>query len=314
VFASHHWPRFGAEPARAFLESQRDAYRYIHDQTLRLANHGLTMDEIAEGLELPDGLGDEFFNRDYYGTVSHNSKAVYQRYLGWFDGNPAHLHRHPPEEAARRYVEYMGGADAAIERARSSFAEGDYRWVAEVLSHVVFADPGNERARLLEADALEQLGYAAESGPWRDFYLTGAQELRAGGTVLAGLPGNALAADVVRAMTVEMLVDLLGVRLNGPGASGLDVRIDLDVRDLGERHALRVRRGTVSLRQGRGHERPDVTLSAGRDALAALVAGNRRLEQLESAGEIEVAGDRAALGSLLAALDEFSFGFEVVLP
>jgi alkyl sulfatase BDS1-like metallo-beta-lactamase superfamily hydrolase len=314
VFASHHWPRFGAEPATSFLESQRDAYRYVHDQTLRLANHGETMDEIAEGLELPAGLGDEFFNRDYYGTVSHNSKAVYQRYLGWFDGNPAHLHRHPPAEAARRYVEYMGGADAVIERARTSFASGDYRWVAEVLSHVVFADPGNEDARLLEADALEQLGYAAESGPWRDFYLTGAQELRAGGTALAGITGNALAADIVRAMTVEMLVDLLGVRLNGPRAAGLDVRIDVAVTDEGLTHALRVRRGTVSLREGRGHDVPDVTIRASRLALASLVAANRTLSDLEGAGEVEVSGDRGALEALIGALDNFSFGFEVVLP
>jgi alkyl sulfatase BDS1-like metallo-beta-lactamase superfamily hydrolase len=314
VFASHHWPRFGAREATAFLESQRDAYRYIHDQTLRLANHGLTMDEIAEGLELPEGLASEFFNRDYYGTVSHNSKAVYQRYLGWFDGNPAHLHRHPPEEAARRYVEYMGGADAVLERAERSFDEGDYRWVAEVLSHVVFADPSNERARLLEADALEQLGYGSESGPWRDFYLTGAQELRSGGTVLAGLTGNALAADVVAAMTVEMLVDLVGVRLNGPVAAGLDLAIDLVVTDEDERYALTVRHGAVSLRQGRGHERPTVTITASRGALARLVAANQTVEDLETAGDLEISGDRVALGELIGALDVFRFGFEIVLP
>ena len=192
LFASHHWPRWGQSDLSQYLASQRDAYRYVHDQTLRLANHGRTMNEIAEELELPAGLGDEFFNHGYYGTLSHNAKAVYQRYLGWFDGNPAHLNPHPPVEAAQRYVSYMGGADAVLDRARLSFAEGDYRWVVEVVNHVVFADPENEPARLLQADALEQLGYQSESGPWRDFYLSGAMELRSNGTVLKGLAGNAL--------------------------------------------------------------------------------------------------------------------------
>ena len=194
LFASHHWPRWGQADLSAYLASQRDAYRYVHDQTLRLANHGRTMNEIAEELVLPAGLGDEFFNRGYYGTLSHNAKAVYQRYLGWFDGNPAHLNPHPPVEAATRYVAFMGGADAVLEKARASFAQGDYRWVVEVVNHVVFADPENEPARLLQADALEQLGFQSESGPWRDFYLSGAMELRSNGTVLKGVTGNALGA------------------------------------------------------------------------------------------------------------------------
>jgi len=184
--------RWGREDLSEYLASQRDAYRYVHDQTLRLANHGLTMDEIAEELVLPAGLGDQFFNRGYYGTLSHNAKACTS---ATSDGSTES--RSPQSTSAGRSRKEIrvihGGAEAVLERARASFAEGDYRWVVEVVNHVVFADPENEPARLLQADALEQLGFQSESGPWRDFYLTGAMELRSNGTVLRGLSGNALA-------------------------------------------------------------------------------------------------------------------------
>ncbi|MDZ7686677.1 MAG: alkyl sulfatase dimerization domain-containing protein [Gammaproteobacteria bacterium] len=179
-FASHHWPIWGRERVIDYLKKQRDLYQYIHDQTLRLANHGYVKEEIAEALELPDSLGREFYNRDYYGTVHHNARAVYVKYLGFFDGNPAHLYPLPPAESARRYVDFMGGADAIVDRARDSFEEGDYRWVAEVVNHVVMADPEHAEARALLADTCEQLGYQSESGPWRNFFLSGALELRHG--------------------------------------------------------------------------------------------------------------------------------------
>ncbi len=314
VFASHHWPRFGHDELVAYLESQRDLYRYVHDQTLRLANHGLTMNEIAEELELPAGLGDEFFNRGYYGTLSHNAKAVYQRYLGYFSANPAHLHPLPPVEAGRRYVEFIGGADALMSRARESFDRGEYRWVAEVVNHLVFAEPERSDARELQADALEQLGYQAESGPWRDFYLTGAMELRANGTVLKGLPGNALSADIVRAMSLEMLTDLMGVRLNGPRASEVDLVISIHLTDRDEERFVRVRRGSLSATTTNRAGRVDAELAATHDAMAALAAGNRSLAQLEEAGLVTVSSGREVLEQLLALLDTFSFGFEIVLP
>jgi alkyl sulfatase BDS1-like metallo-beta-lactamase superfamily hydrolase len=315
AFASHHWPRFGREEVSAYLASQRDAYRFLHDQTLRLANHGLTMNEIAEELALPPALRDEFFNRDYYGTVSHNVKAVYQRYLGWFDGNPAHLHPHPPVEAARRYVEYMGGADAVLARARVSYAEGDYRWVAEVVNHVVFADPANEAARRLGADALEQLGYQSESGPWRNFYLTGALELRANGTILAGLGRNAISTEFVRAMSVEMLIDLMGVRLDGPASAELTAAIDLVVSDRGdERWALTVRHGALSAVRGRGHGAPHAVLHCTHAALGTLASGHASLADVEATGEVLVEGDRERVARWLSHLDLFSIGFEIVLP
>jgi alkyl sulfatase BDS1-like metallo-beta-lactamase superfamily hydrolase len=315
LFASHHWPRWGTQRLSAYLESQRDAYRYVHDQTLRLANLGSTMNEIAEQLSLPSGLGDEFFNRDYYGTVSHNSKAVYQRYVGWFDGNPAHLHPHPPVEAAARYVAFMGGAEAVVEKARVSFAEGDYRWVVEVVNHVVFADPDNDAARNLQADALEQLGYQSESGPWRDFYLTGATELRSNGTVLKGMRGNALGSGIVRSMTCELLLDLIGVRLNGPRAADFRIEVNLNIVDRsGEGWTFGVRHGVLHSRNEESHPRPDAVINSSLAAFAALASGSQTLEELVAQADFSLHGDRSLLVGFLSLLDVFEFGFEIVLP
>jgi alkyl sulfatase BDS1-like metallo-beta-lactamase superfamily hydrolase len=315
LFASHHWPRWGTGDLSAFLASQRDAYRYVHDQTLRLANRGLTMDEIAEQLELPSGLADESFNRGYYGTVSHNAKAVYQRYLGWFDGNPAHLHPHPPVEAARRYVEFMGGAAEVLERARDYFDRGDYRWVAQVVNHVVFAEPDNEAARLLQADALEQLGYQSESGPWRDFYLSGAMELRSDGTALKGFAGNALGPGIVRSMTTELLLDLIGVRLNAPSAATFTIEVHLDVLDRDDdQWTFGVRHGVLHARHRARNPGADLTIRSSIAAFAEFAAGSRGLDEIMSREDFEVAGEVARLDELARHLDVFEFGFEIVLP
>jgi len=180
VFASHHWPTWGREQAVEYLALQRDLYAYLHDQTLRMLNKGMTGAEIAEAIVLPPALENAWHARGYYGSVSHNVKAIYQRYMGWYDGVPAHLWTHPPIEAGRRYVDFMGGADAVVTKARASFDAGDFRWVAEVLNHVVFAQPDHEAARELLADTYEQLGYGSENGTWRCAYLSGAHELRHG--------------------------------------------------------------------------------------------------------------------------------------
>ncbi|HET7507720.1 MAG TPA: alkyl sulfatase dimerization domain-containing protein, partial [Solirubrobacterales bacterium] len=211
LFAGHHWPRWGSERIVEYLRKQRDLYAYIHDQTLRLINQGLTGREIAEELELPPELAEEWHCRGYYGSVSHNAKAVYQRYMGWFDGNPAHLWEHTPVESARRYVQFMGGGERLLEQARQSFEEGDYRWVAEVVNHLVFAEPENEAARELQAQALEQLGYGAENATWRNFYLAGAEELRHGPT---GTPTDARPLDILANLSVAQILDGMKVRLN----------------------------------------------------------------------------------------------------
>jgi alkyl sulfatase BDS1-like metallo-beta-lactamase superfamily hydrolase len=219
VFTQHNWPRWGNETVVEYLATQRDLYEFLNDQTLRLINHGYTGPEIAEMIELPDSLNQQWYTHGYYGTLNHNVKAIYQRYIGWYDGNPANLHALPAEPAAAKFVEYMGGADAIIARAREDYANGEYRWVAQVMSQVVFADPENEEARLLEADALEQLGYQAEAGTWRNWYLQGAWELRNGIPVSPGTGGSD-SPDTLKAMSIPLFFDYWGVRLNAEKADG----------------------------------------------------------------------------------------------
>jgi alkyl sulfatase BDS1-like metallo-beta-lactamase superfamily hydrolase len=312
LFASHHWPRWGSGEARRFLRQQRDLYKYIHDQTLRLANHGLTPVEIAERIALPPSLAAEWHTRGYYGTLNHNAKAVYQRYLGWFDGNPANLHKLPPEDAGKRYVEVAGGPEALLEMARAAFGRGEYRWVAELVNHLVFAQPDNAEARALQADALEQMGYQAESGPWRAFYLTGAQELR-NPRPKADQPRQG-AAGQLRALPADALLESLAVRLNGEkaGVAG-DIAFTVAFTDAGERFALSVENAVLHHRAvaGDGDGGPQVVLT--RPALIGLVIGETTLEAALAEGN--VSGDGAAeLARLLPLLDRFDFWFEIVAP
>jgi len=307
LFASHHWPRWGSGEAEIFLRQQRDLYKFIHDQTLRLANHGLTAVEIAETLQLPPSLKREWHTRDYYGTLSHNAKAVYQRYLGWFDGNPAHLNPHPPVEAGRRYVELAGGPDALIAKARAAYDQGDYRWVAELVNHLVFADPAHATARDLQADALEQLGYQAESGPWRDFYLTGASELRNPRSTTA-LPRQG-ALGQLRALPADSLLESLAVRLNGDTAGEARIAFTIRFTDVDESFAVSVENAVLHHKSG--VEGPVARLS--RADLVELVTGSLGLDPAISDGRLAGEGT-AALGDLLAMLDRFDFWFEIVTP
>src|SRR5690606_24592633 len=258
MFAQHHWPTFGNSEIVKLLKSQRDLYRYINDETLRLANHGKTEIEIAEEFKLPPSLANVWANRGYYGSINHNVKATYVLYLGWFDGNPATLHELPPVEASKNYVEFMGGPDAVLERARKSFDEGNYRWVAQVVNHVVFADPNNQEAKNLQADALEQLGYQAESGPWRNFYLSGAKELREG---VKQLPTPDTASpDTVRAMTPEMFFDYLGIRLNGSRAADAKLALNIDFGNSDGQYLVELENGVLNHTAHRQSDDADATV------------------------------------------------------
>ncbi len=312
VFSTHNWPRFGASDLHRFLENQRDMYRYIHDQTIRLANSGLTMDEIAEELRLPDSLENEFENRGYYGTLRHNAKAVYQRYLGWFDGNPANLDRQPPVERGQRYVEAIGGSDAVLDRAREAYDEGDYRWVAELVGHLVFADPGNDQARHLQAAAFEQLGYQAESSCWRNIYLTGAMELRDGIHRIEGAR-EAYPLDVVAAMTVENIFDSFGVRLDGPAAGDLNLCIQWRFAETGQQWTLWVQHGTVHYRQGHSGS-PDVTVELSRRSLDRVVAATTTIEEELESDELSASGDVDVLRAFASLLEEVERYFPIVTP
>jgi alkyl sulfatase BDS1-like metallo-beta-lactamase superfamily hydrolase len=311
LFAGHHWPCWGSERIVDYLEKQRDLYTYLHDQTLRLLNQGHTGPEIAELIELPPSLAEEWHCREYYGSISHNTKAIYQRYMGWFDGNPAHLWEHPPVEQAHRYVEFMGGAEAVIEKARASFEEGDYRWVAEVVNRVVFAEPENRAARELQADALERLGHGAENASWRNFFLMGAKELREG---ISGTPTAAAPPDVLARLTVGQLLDAMAIRLNGPRAAEQHLRIDWTVTDPDEQHAITVRNGVLRHRAGGHDPAAEAGLVVEREALNQLLLKTAEIGELAESGRLRVEGDGVKLGELLGLLDEPDPGFAIVTP
>ncbi len=309
IFSTHNWPRFGNDDVRGYLEKQRDLYRWLHDQTMRQANKGLTQREIADALELPGCLTSQGHTRGYYGTVSHNSKAIYQYYLGWYDCNPANLDPHTPAESGARYVEFMGGADEVIRRARVAFDEGDYRWVCEVLNNVVFADPANEEARLLQADAMEQLGYQSESGPWRDSYLMAAMELR------TGFDGLGIGIRTVSdELTVDMLFDLIGVRLIDESVEGLKAETNWHFTDIDEDHVLGVDNCALHHRPGRREESAAVDIAIPKKLLADFLRGDIEFDGLIAADGVRVSGEVGVLRSIFGALDHFTGKFGIVQP
>ena len=311
IYGMHHWPAWGRERVLEMLTMGRDGYRFIHDETLRLANHGLAPAEIAERVAFPPRLGRHWALRGYYGSLNHNVKATYVNALGWFDGNPANLWTHPPERAAARYVEFMGGAEAVLAKAREAFAAGDYRWVVEVVNHVIFADPDDEEAKALQADAFEQLGYQSESGSWRNFFLTGASELRNG---VLDLPApNTGAADSVRAMSAPLFFDYLGMRLNGQRAGDRRITIGCVFGDVGESWTLILRNGALSHRVG-VDPGADATVTLDRADLNAVILGTAPLLDQIADGRASVDGDERALHDLIDLLDEFEFWFNIVTP
>ncbi len=312
VILGHTWPRWGKERIINFLSKQAAAYKYIHDQTLRLANQGYTMTEIAEQLQLPETLANEWFNRDYYATVGWNAKAVYQYYLGWYDGNPANFNPLPPVEASKKYVEYMGGADLVLSKASEAFEKGEYRWVAQVLNHVVFAEPENERARRLQADALEQLGYQSESAVFRNFYLFGAQELRHGVKKPRGRMSPPL--DVVQALTPDMIFDSMAVRLNGPKAKGKAITINWYFSDTNERYILYLDNSVLNHIAGRQSKSADCSIEIRRDLFNKVIAGQTTFPARILLGQIKYQGSIKKLSELMALLDDPEPFFNIVTP
>lgn len=311
IIAQHHWPTWGNDNILKLMKGQRDMYRYINDQTLRMANLGLTRDEIAENFKLPETLEKTWASRGYYGSVSHNVKATYVYYLGWFDGNPATLDELAPEASAKKYVEYMGGADNILKKAQADYEKGNYRWVAQITSKVVFADPKNTKARNLEADALEQLGYQAEAGPWRNFYLTGAQELRNG---VKALPTpNTASPDTVRAMTPEMFFDYLGVHINGPKAANAQLVLNFDFGDQGQ-YKVELENGVLNHTANSQAKSADATIKLSRDTLNRIILKQETLKQAKSNGDIKITGNAEKLDELVSYMDTFNFWFNIVTP
>ena len=312
LIAQHHWPTWGRERVLKFLAKQRDLYKYIHDQTLRLMNRGWRPGEIAEVLELPPGLAREWTARGYYGTVSHNAKAVYQRYLSWYDGNPANLNPLPPRPAAIKFVAYMGGAQPILARARADFAQGEFRWVAQIMNQLVFAEPDNKEARALGADALEQLGYQAESATWRNAYLYAAQELRNG--VMQLPPRPMLSPDLVSALSTDIFFDYIAVRLDAAKAAGLAWRINWHFTDTGETLALNLENSTLTARLGQAVTGADASVTTTRPILEAIAFKRLGFADALSTGKLTVEGHSSKPQALFDMLEDFEMMFEVMTP
>ncbi|MEU6263342.1 alkyl/aryl-sulfatase [Saccharopolyspora shandongensis] len=303
AFASHHWPTWGGDRVRKFLTEQRDLYAYLHDQTLRLINLGYTGVEIAELIQLPPALAGAWHARGYYGSVSHNVKAVYQRYMGWFDGNPASLWEHPPAESAKRYVDCIGGVDRVVEKAREYVSDGDLRFAAQLLKHAVFAEPGHAAAEELLADTYQRLGFGSENATWRNYYLTGAHELRHG---IVPTP-TSISGGMAAALTVGQILDSVAIRIDGPRAAGTGLVIDWHVADADEHVRTTLSNGVLIQEPVREAEPADLALTLTKAQLVGLVAGGKP-------EGIDYRGDRSALGRLLDLADKPDPSFPIVTP
>ncbi len=311
IFNSHHWPVWGREEIGDYLAAQRDIYKYIHDQTLRLAAQGLRPDEIADTIALPASLENTFSIRGYYGTLRHNSRAVYQLYFGWYDGVPAHLDALPRTQAAVRYVETIGGLEATLTAAQTAFDAGDFRWSAELAQHAVFAEPDSEDARETLARAYEQLGYLAESGPWRNVYLMAAYELRHG---VEERDITATGGEILNSIPLDMFFSAMATRLDGLAAEGLERRFIFDFTDTGESFVIEISNGVMRHYAGTTDADIDARVSVTRAFWMRLIQQEAGLFDMISSSEFAVEGDRAALLGFFALLEQPDPGFAIVTP
>lgn len=305
LFASHHWPIWGTDNVAAFLATQRDLYGYLHDQTVRMLNQGMTGPEIAEVIQLPPALEASWSTHGYYGSVSHNVKAIYQRYMGWFDGNPARLWPHPPQALAERYVAAIGGVDRVIRLAREAYEAGDFRWAATLLDHAVFADPANAVAKAVYADTLEQLAYGSENGSWRNFFLSGATELREGNF---GTPVVSSAPDILAQLSPEQLFDAVAITVNGPKAWDRDLAFDVTFGDLGRSFHLSLHNGVLIYVEREPANSAPLHLTLAKSRLISLLSGDRTSAGLMADGDIRV------LTQLVEVLDVPDRGFNIMVP
>lgn len=305
VFQSHNWPHWGEE-IHEYLLNTAAIYKFIHDQTLHYMNQGYTSNEISAMLTLPEKLEKVWYTRPYYGTLAHNAKAVYQKYLGWYDANPVNLNPLPPSDTAKKLVEYLGSTDAVLRKARKDFEKGDYQWVAQITKELVFADPSNQKARNLCADALEQLGYLAESGAWRNAYLMGAAELRKGNLSGLARTANGLGS-AMKEMTVDMLLDYISILTDANAAQNDDVTLNLIVTDVNEKFYVTRKNGILLSYSGENRPDAQATVTCKRLQLLALMQG-------QQAGQVQVSGDATALKRLLAYASKFEKTFNVIEP
>jgi alkyl sulfatase BDS1-like metallo-beta-lactamase superfamily hydrolase len=311
-FGSHHWPIWGNDDVKVFLEKQRDLYQYIHDQTVRMINLGLTANEIAEEIRLPDALGQYFYNRGYYGTLSHNAKAVYQFYMGWYDANPANLNPLPDEQSAGDYVKLMGGADTVLKKSQQYFNDGNYRFAAELLNKLVFADSDNQSARELLAQTYEQLGYQSEAGSWRNVYLSGAKELRDGPTKKRIELINMI--DILSNTPIEKFFETLAVRLKGDDADGVDLTIKLEFTDLYKKYTLRVNNSVLHQATKIEGETANASLKLTHPLFIKILTGQVNAKDLLLSDDLVIEGSRLDLLHFLSLFEQPTADFNIVTP
>ena len=308
----HNWPIWGNDRIVDFLKKQRDVYKYIHDQTMRMANAGMTPREISEELDFPESMRTIFANRGYYGTLSHNAKAVYQFYFGWYDANPANLNPLPPVESGKKYVDFMGGAEKVLEKAQDTFDKGEYRWTAEVLNHLVFTEPDNNKARELLAKTYDQLGFQAESGPWRDVYLTGAYELRHGGPEKGLDISNAM--ELLQQTPISKFLDSMAVRLNGPKADGKNLTINLVFTDLNQSYVLHLKNAVLHHKMEPPDPEANATLNITHKMFLNLAMNTAGIKEFVFSDDIEIGGSKIDLIRFFALLDKPQGKFNIVTP
>jgi alkyl sulfatase BDS1-like metallo-beta-lactamase superfamily hydrolase len=311
-FGSHHWPKWGNAQIFEFMKNQRDTYKYIHDQTIRMANNGATPNEIAENIKLPKSLESKFYNRGYYGNIKQNAKAVFQYYFGWYDGNPAHLDPLPPVDLAKRYVDFMGGESSLITKAKASYDDGEYRWAVEVLNHLVFAKPSNKNARELLAKCYDQLGYQAEAGPWRDNYLSGAYELRHGsiedGIDIADMAG------IFKHTPVSEFFNSMAVRLNGPKAEGKNLIVNVIFSDTNESYTLTIENAVFHHRQYSPTSRENATLKITHELFLQMIMKQVSIKETLFSDDLEVDGSIMDLVQFFRLFDNPTGTFKLVTP
>jgi alkyl sulfatase BDS1-like metallo-beta-lactamase superfamily hydrolase len=310
IVPSHTWPIYGHDKSIVFLEKQRDLYKYVHDQTVHLANKGLNKDEIAEEIKLPEELRKEWFNRDFYGTVKHNAKATYQYYLGWWDGNPADYNKLPQVEAAKKYVEWFGGEQAVIEKAKESFNKGEYRWVAEVLKHVIFANPENPVAKNLQADTFEQIAYQSESGIWRDLYLSGAKELREGVPEARDIISN----NYLATLSPESIFDFLSVAIDGNKAAGKELKLRFIFPELNKNILLYLKNGVLHHSSARPNEKADFELTISKDKFVELLGNPARGREIILSEGVSFKGNPFKFRELASLIDLPKSNWNIVTP
>jgi len=312
LMAAHHWPRFGNKAIVDYMEKQRDMYGYLHDQSLHLANSGVTINEIHNQFKMPKALDQEWYNRGYHGSVSHNVRGVVNKYIGYYDANPANLNKLSPDAAGKHYVELAGGSDALLQKAQAAFDKGEYRWVAELLNHLVFAEPNNQKAKLLQADTLEQLGYQAETAGWRNAYLSAAYELR------NGLPTNVqstkIGPDLFKAMGTELVFDYMGVRLNADRAEGKQFKINFVLPDRNEKIALELKNSHLNVMSDTQAADADLTVTLNRSDFDQLLMKTASFENLMAQGKIQHQGDLKLIPQFFGMLDNFEYWFNIATP